>query len=169
MKQVPADRWDVKEYLDVDRSAPGKMTTRWGGFIDHIDQFDATFFGVSPREAQLMDPQQRLALELSWEALEDAGIDPLSLRGGNVGVFVGAMWCDYARLTAEDATAIDQHTGTGIDTSIISGAGLVHARARGHELDDQHGGLERRWSRSTSRARACARVRRRWRSPAAST
>jgi polyketide synthase 12 len=121
VKQVPVDRWDVKEYLDVDRTAPGKMTTRWGGFIDHIDQFDATFFGVSPREAQLMDPQQRLALELAWESLEDAGIDPLSLRGGNVGVFVGAMWCDYARLTAEDATAIDQHTGTGIDTSIISG------------------------------------------------
>ena len=121
VKQVPPDRWDAKEYLDVDRSAAGKMTTRWGGFIEHVDQFDAAFFGVSPREAQLMDPQQRLAMELSWEALEDAGIDPLSLRGGNVGVFVGAMWCDYARLTAEDAAVIDQHTGTGIDTSIISG------------------------------------------------
>ena len=121
VQQVPSDRWDVKEYLDVDRAAPGKMTTRWGGFLEQVDQFDAAFFGVSPREAQLMDPQQRLALELSWEALEDAGIDPLTLKGGNVGVFVGAMWCDYARLTADDADAIDQHTGTGIDTSIISG------------------------------------------------
>jgi polyketide synthase 12 len=121
VKQVPGDRWDVKEYLDVDRAAPGKMTTRWGGFLDQVDQFDATFFGISPREAQQMDPQQRLALELSWEALEDAGIDPTSLRGGNVGVFVGAMWCDYARLAADDVRAIDQHTGTGIDLSILSG------------------------------------------------
>ncbi|HLT40323.1 MAG TPA: beta-ketoacyl synthase N-terminal-like domain-containing protein, partial [Enhygromyxa sp.] len=121
VKQVPGDRWDVKEYLDVDRAAPGKMTTRWGGFLDQVDQFDATFFGISPREAQQMDPQQRLALELSWEALEDAGIDPTSLRGGNVGVFVGAMWVDYARLTADDVRTIDQHTGTGADASIISG------------------------------------------------
>ncbi|PRP97903.1 Erythronolide synthase, modules 3 and 4 [Enhygromyxa salina] len=121
VKQVPTDRWDVKDYLDVDRAAPGKMTTRWGGFLDQVDQFDATFFGVSPREAQQMDPQQRLGLELSWEAFEDAGIDPLGLRGSNVGVFVGAMWCDYARLSSDDPTIIDQHTGTGADTSIISG------------------------------------------------
>jgi polyketide synthase 12 len=121
VKQVPSDRWDVKEYLDVDRAAPGKMTTRWGGFLDQVDQFDAGFFGVSPREAQQMDPQQRLALELAWESLEDAGINPLELRGGNVGVFVGAMWCDYARLTVDDPTVIDQHSGTGADTSIISG------------------------------------------------
>lgn len=121
IKQVPPDRWDVKEYLDVDRAAPGKMTTRWGGFLDQVDGFDATFFGVSPREAQLMDPQQRLALELAWESLEDAGIDPTGLRGGNIGVFMGAMWTDYARLTSEDPADIDQHTGTGFDSSIISG------------------------------------------------
>ncbi|MFV8754834.1 SDR family NAD(P)-dependent oxidoreductase [Nannocystaceae bacterium ST9] len=121
IKQVPPDRWDIKEYLDVDRAAPGKMTTRWGGFLDSIDGFDAAFFGVSPREAQQMDPQQRLALELAWESLEDAGVDPLRLRGGNVGVFVGAMWADYARLTSEDPNDIDQHTGTGADPSIISG------------------------------------------------
>jgi polyketide synthase 12 len=121
IKQVPPDRWDIKEYLDVDRAAPGKMTTRWGGFLDQVDGFDAAFFGVSPREAQLMDPQQRLALELAWESLEDAGIDPTGLRGGNIGVFIGAMWTDYARLTSEDPADIDQHTGTGFDSSIISG------------------------------------------------
>jgi polyketide synthase 12 len=121
IKQVPLDRWDIKDYLDVDRAAPGKMTTRWGGFVDQIDSFDAAFFGISPREAQQMDPQQRLALELAWESLEDAGIDPLRLRGGNVGVFVGAMWTDYARLTSEDPNNIDQHTCTGADPSIISG------------------------------------------------
>ncbi|NVB36497.1 SDR family NAD(P)-dependent oxidoreductase [Pseudenhygromyxa sp. WMMC2535] len=120
IKQVPSDRWDVKEYLDVDRGAPGKMTTRWGGFLDQVDSFDAPFFGISPREAQQMDPQQRLALELAWESLEDAGIDPLGLRGRDVGVFVGAMWCDYARLT-DDPRNIDQHSTTGQDTSIISG------------------------------------------------
>jgi polyketide synthase 12 len=121
IKQVPLDRWDIKDYLDVDRAAPGKMTTRWGGFVDQVDSFDAAFFGISPREAQQMDPQQRLALELAWESLEDAGIDPTRLRGGNVGVFVGAMWTDYARLTSEDPNNIDQHTQTGADPSIISG------------------------------------------------
>ncbi|XXX82571.1 SDR family NAD(P)-dependent oxidoreductase [Sorangium sp. So ce134] len=120
IREVPAERWAIEAFLDGDPAAPGKMTTRWGGFIDEVDRFDAPFFGISPREAQQMDPQQRLALELAWEAIEDAGIDPLSLRGRAVGVFVGAMWSDYARLTHGDPRAIDQHTATGQDTSIIS-------------------------------------------------
>ncbi|EDM78860.1 modular polyketide synthase [Plesiocystis pacifica SIR-1] len=119
--QVPPERWEAKNYLDVDRAAPGKMTTRWGGFLDQdVGEFDAPFFGISPREAQQMDPQQRLTLELAWEGLEDAGIDPLGLRGRNVGVFMGSMWSDYARMTSEDPLAIDQHSSTGQDTAIIA-------------------------------------------------
>jgi mycoketide-CoA synthase len=121
VREVPGERWDVAEFLDADPSAPGKLSTRWGGFLDQIDRFDGEFFAISPREAKQMDPQQRLALELAWEALEDAGIDPLSLRDRTVGVFLGAMWSDYARLVGDDASAIDQFTATGQDTSILSG------------------------------------------------
>ncbi|MGK3965544.1 acyltransferase domain-containing protein [Sorangium sp. So ce118] len=120
IRQVPEERWDLDTFLDEDVAAPGKMTTRWGGFLEGVDRFDAPFFGISPREAQQMDPQQRLMLELAWEGLEDAGIDPLGLRGRAVGVFVGAMWSDYARLTHGDPRAIDPYTATGQDTSIIS-------------------------------------------------
>ncbi|WP_394839489.1 amino acid adenylation domain-containing protein [Pendulispora rubella] len=120
VREVPADRWNASQYLDDDIGCPGKMTTRWGAFLENAANFDAAFFGISPREARQMDPQQRLALEVSWEALEDAGIDPRSLRGSAVGVYLGAMWSDYARLTYGNAEAIDAHTATGQDTSIIS-------------------------------------------------
>lgn len=120
IRQVPAERWNIDEFLTDNISEPGKMTTSWGGFIDGHDRFDAAFFGISPREAQQMDPQQRLMLELAWESIEDSGRDPLSLKGQDVGVFVGAMWSDYARLTYGDAQMIETHTATGQDTSIIS-------------------------------------------------
>jgi acyl transferase domain-containing protein/aryl carrier-like protein len=117
--EVPRDRWDIEALYDDDPGAPGKMSTRWGGFLDQVDRFDAPFFGISPREAVPMDPQQRLALELSWEALEDAGTVPSSLKGSPTGVFFGAMWGDYARLPGNDREHIAQHTATGQDLSIV--------------------------------------------------
>nr|QDA77044.1 polyketide synthase [Jahnella sp. MSr9139] len=117
--EVPPGRWDAESFYDPDPRTPGKMSTRWGGFIDGIEGFDASFFALSPREAAEMDPQQRLMLELSWEALEDAGVLPLSLRDSRTGVFFGAMWQDYARLSAGALARINQHTATAQDLSII--------------------------------------------------
>ena len=92
---IPADRIDLKRYYDPTLRMPGKMSVRHGGYLPDIDQFDAEFFGLSPREAERMDPQHRLLLEASWEAFEDAGLDPLRLRGGKVGVFVGQWVSDF--------------------------------------------------------------------------
>lgn len=92
---IPTDRIDLKRYYDPTLRMPGKMSVRHGGYLPDIDQFDAEFFGLSPREAERMDPQHRLLLEASWEAFEDAGLDPLRFRGGKVGVFVGQWVSDF--------------------------------------------------------------------------
>ncbi|MEU7580442.1 acyltransferase domain-containing protein [Streptomyces sp. NPDC041068] len=95
---------------------------RWGGFIDGIDQFDPLFFGISPREAVQMDPQQRLILELCWEALEDAGVAPDSLVGSDTGVFMASCWGDYAALAHYRGpdSQITPHTATGMHDGIIA-------------------------------------------------
>jgi acyl transferase domain-containing protein/thioesterase domain-containing protein/aryl carrier-like protein len=110
---VPADRWDNDAYYDPTPGAKGKMYTRKGGFLERVDLFDAGFFGVSPREAARMDPQQRLVLEVAWEALEDANIAPDSLSGSQTGVFVGISASDYARMQNSDPNLIDAYAGTG--------------------------------------------------------
>lgn len=97
-------------------------SARWGGFIDGIDQFDPLFFGISPREAVQMDPQQRLILELAWEALEDAGVAPGSLVGTETGVFMASCWGDYAALAHYRGpdVQITPHTATGMHDGIIA-------------------------------------------------
>ncbi len=117
--EVPPDRWDVDAFHSSDPK-PGKITSRWGGFLDDVDLFDPHFFGISPREAARMDPQQRLLLEVSWEALENAFIPPSSLAGTRTGVFIGISSSDYSRLQFDDPEMIDAYAGTGNAHSIVA-------------------------------------------------
>jgi len=118
--EVPAARFTLDAFYDPDPATPGKINTRWGGFLDQVDQFDPHFFGISPREALRMDPQQRLLLEATWEALEDAGQVPDRLTGTRTGVFIGISTNDYSRIQFSDLSCIDAYAGTGNAMSIAA-------------------------------------------------
>ena len=123
LSEVSADRWKIDEFYDPDPSKPGKMVSRVGGFLTGIDLFDAAFFGIAPREAAMMDPQQRLMLEVVWEALENAGIAPRSLVDSRTGVYLGMASGDYAQLQLHggDASLLDVHFASGNAHSVASG------------------------------------------------
>ncbi len=112
--EFPTDReWDLERLHDPDAEGIGGVYTKRGGFLHDAAEFDPEFFGISPREAVVLDPQQRLLLEGAWEALEDAGIDPATLRGEPAGVFAGAMYQDYG--------AAQLGVSPGMSTSVLSG------------------------------------------------
>ncbi|MDT5120224.1 MAG: hypothetical protein QOE30_5963 [Mycobacterium sp.] len=122
IREVPEDRFDIDEFYDPDPETPGKIYSRFGGFLDEIDGFDPEFFGISPREAVWIEPQQRLMLETSWEGLERAGYSPASLRGSRTGVFVGVAANEYAHLlSAESVDKIEPYFITGNALNAISG------------------------------------------------
>ncbi|MCK6593253.1 MAG: polyketide synthase, partial [Polyangiaceae bacterium] len=121
VREVPKDRWDVDALYDPDPDAPGKTTTRYGAFLDGVDQFDPAFFGMAPREAQTLDPQQRLLLEVSWEALEHAGLPPARVSGAAAGVFVALITHDYYAMNSFDLEKLDGYLVTGNGSAVASG------------------------------------------------
>ncbi len=118
--EVPPDRWSAARYHSADVAARGKMVTRWGGFVDQLAEFDAEFFGITPREAARMDPQQRWLLELAWEALEDGLVPPATLSDSTTGVFVGLSNSDYGQIQQKFVERIDGYTNSGNSLSIAA-------------------------------------------------
>ncbi|WP_459480611.1 amino acid adenylation domain-containing protein [Clostridium saccharoperbutylacetonicum] len=118
ISEVPADRWDWKKFYNEADDSSNKISTKFGGFIDDVDKFDAKFFNISPREAEIMDPQQRLMLQVVWRLFENAGYKPSDFAESNTGVFVGATSNDYADIVFRDSN-IESHSMTGIANNII--------------------------------------------------
>jgi acyl transferase domain-containing protein/acyl carrier protein len=121
--EVPAERWDVDACYDPEPGRQGKTYCRWGGFLAEVDRFDARFFGIAPKEAVSMDPQQRLVLETAWEALEHAALAPAGLAGSATGVYLGISTSDYLQLGlwSGDPARIDPYAATGGAASVTAG------------------------------------------------
>lgn len=118
---VPAGRWNAAAYHDPEPGTPGRIASTRGGFLADVAGFDAAFFGMSPAEADDADPQQRLSLELAWEALEDAGVAPPTVRGGDTGVFMGVKFTDYDSLRARGGpSAAGPFTSTGSVEGLVA-------------------------------------------------
>jgi len=120
IQEVPPDRWDRDRFYDPNPSLPGTMDTKWGGFLENLDLFDASFWGITPREARRMDPQQRWLLEAAWEAIEDSGTASQTLQGADVGVYVGIAGHDYGVQQARSYDKKDAYTNSGCTFSIAS-------------------------------------------------
>ena len=141
--EFPGDRgWDLANLYNPDPDVPGACYTRTGGFVEDVADFDPAFFGVGPSEALAMDPQQRMFLELSWEALERAGIDPTTLRGSATGVFAGVMTQGYGMFTAKP---VEGFRLTGQSSSVASGRVAYVLGVGGPGGVGGHGVLDRRW------------------------
>ena len=116
--EIPKDRWDWREYYGDPKKEENKTNVKWGGFIDGVDEFDPQFFSISPREAELMNPHQRLLMTYVWKAIEDAGYSPQSLSGTKTGIFVGTFDSGYSKLLSAANVAIESYSSTGMIPSV---------------------------------------------------
>lgn len=128
ISEVPAERWNADDFFDPDPGAPGKVVTRRAGFIDDATGFDAPFFGMSAREARMMDPQHRLLLETAWRAVEHSGISPTALSETNTGVFMGLSTHDYLGMASDELTYSEIEAYMAIGTSNAAAAGRISYR-----------------------------------------
>ncbi|HWX64799.1 MAG TPA: SDR family NAD(P)-dependent oxidoreductase, partial [Rhodanobacter sp.] len=119
ISEIPENRWDKDAFYSTDVQDKNKSISKWGGFVDGVEFFDADFFGVSAREAEVMDPQQRIMLEQAWACIEDAGYDPKAFSGTNTGVYVGVFNFDYEDHLRHALDAIEGHVSTGTHTALI--------------------------------------------------
>lgn len=131
VREIPADRWDYRALYDPDPRAPNKSASKWGGFLSGIDQFDPAFFSLSPKEAAMMDPQQRLFLEEAWKAIEDAGYPAASLAESRCGVFVGVGPADYSEKLVNEGVALSGYAFTGNAVSILAARIAYHLNLKG--------------------------------------
>lgn len=120
ISEIPKDRFDWEKYYSKDIEGENKMISKWGGFINDIDKFDPMFFNISPREAELMDPQQRIFMEVVWNTLEDAGYKPSSLSGTNTGLFVGVASHDYDDVIRRSRDEIEGYMVTGYSHAVLA-------------------------------------------------
>jgi len=118
--EVPMDRWDWRKNYGDAKKDPTKTNSKWGGFLSSVDQFDAGFFNISAREANLMDPQHRLFLQVVWQAIEDAGYNPLTISQQKVGLFAGIEFSEYQALIAKSASDFHGYIATGNSHSMLT-------------------------------------------------
>jgi acyl transferase domain-containing protein/acyl carrier protein len=153
--EIPAERWNADEYYDPEPGVPGRSVSRWGAFLD-ISDFDGPFFGLDDQKAAAIDPQHRLLLETSWEAIEYAGIAPSSLAGTQTGVYLGLTHDDHTVVTVDDGTfgftetaacmasgrvayTLNLHgPALTLDTSCSSGLLAVHQACRGLQGEESN-------------------------------
>lgn len=118
--EIPADRWDWRAIFGDPKTSPDRTDIKWGGFIDGVAEFDPAFFGITPRDAELMDPHQRLLLMHAWKAIENAGVNPEALGGHDVAVFMALGCSDYATMAATHGIIIQQSSPSGMVPSIAA-------------------------------------------------
>ncbi|WP_446226118.1 type I polyketide synthase [Nocardia sp. IBHARD005] len=133
ISEVPPQRWSIEDYYDPD-GGPGRANTRFAGFIDDPETFDFAFFGIAPVEAKAMDVQQRMVLQTVWRALENAGLDPRSVRGSDTGVFVGVMSSDWGTLHLADYAGMSAQRGVGNGFCMIANRVSYQLDLRGPSL-----------------------------------
>jgi len=120
ISEIPRDRWDWKAIFGDPHQDENKTDVRWGAFLDRVDLFDAEFFGISPHEARLMDPQQRLFVETVWKTIEDAGWKPSDLAGTRTGVFAGVGTFEFVEVLRRAGIGIEPHSATGVSHCILA-------------------------------------------------